>query len=137
MARLPRVVCPGLPHDVTQPGNRRERTIFDEGDNARYPDLPAESSARARADVRANCPIPIHVHIIPVPSDRDGLRRTSADLHRRTTGFTNARERTTGHSWQGRSGLEAMDETHPVTAVRHVTLDGVRVRLVKQARDRP
>ncbi len=135
MARLARVVIPGLPHLVTQRGNRRERTFFEEDDYALYLDLLADSSARAGAEVWAYCLMPNHVHIILVPSDRDGLRRTFADLHRRYTGFINARARTTGHLWQGRYGSVAMDETHLLTAVRYVTLDPVRARLVAQARD--
>jgi len=31
MARLPRFVLPGVPHHVTQRGNRRERTFFEDG----------------------------------------------------------------------------------------------------------
>lgn len=47
MARLPRVVLPGLPHHVTQRGNRRERTLFEEGDYELYLDLLAEAAARS------------------------------------------------------------------------------------------
>jgi len=32
MARLARVVAPGVAHHVTQRGNRRQRTFFAEGD---------------------------------------------------------------------------------------------------------
>jgi hypothetical protein len=39
MARLPWLVIPGLPHHVTQRGNRRARTFFEEGDYALYRDL--------------------------------------------------------------------------------------------------
>jgi putative transposase len=81
---------------VTQRGNRRERTFFEEGDYALYRDLLAESSTRARTEVWAYCLMPNPVHIILVPSDEDGLRRTFADLHRRYTGFVNERARTTG-----------------------------------------
>ncbi len=104
MARLARLVVPGLPHHVTQRGNRRERTFFEEGDYALYRDLLADSSTRARTEVWAYCLMPNHVHLILVPVDEDGLRRTLADLHRRYTGFINARARTTGHLWQGRYG---------------------------------
>ena len=34
MARLPRVVIPGIPHHVTQRGNGRARTFFEQGDFA-------------------------------------------------------------------------------------------------------
>ena len=46
MARIPRFVLPGHPHHVTQRGNRRERTFFEEGDYALYLDLLAKSSQR-------------------------------------------------------------------------------------------
>ena len=137
MARLARIVIPGLPHHVTQRGNRRGQTFFQEGDYALYLDLLAESCAKARAEVWAYCLMPNHVHIILVPSDEDGLRRTFADLHRRYTGFVNARARTTGHLWQGRFGSVAMDDAHLLTAVRYVSLNPVRARLVKRAQDWP
>jgi enamine deaminase RidA (YjgF/YER057c/UK114 family) len=42
MARLPRIVLPGIPHHVTQRGNRRERTFFEDGDFTLYLDLLAD-----------------------------------------------------------------------------------------------
>ncbi|MDF2371371.1 MAG: transposase [Rhizobiaceae bacterium] len=77
--------------------------------------------------------MPNHVHIILVPSEADGLRRTFADLHRRYTGYVNARARTTGHLWQGCYG--SVDETHLFHAIRYVTLNPVRAGLVKRAED--
>ena len=137
MARLARIVVPGLPHHVTQRGNRRERTFFEDGDYALYLDLLAEASARAQTEIWAYCLMPNHVHIILVPSDEDGLRRTFADLHRRYTGFVNARARVTGHLWQGRYGSVVMDEEHLLNAVRYVTLNPVRAKLARRARDWP
>lgn len=135
MARLARIVVPGLPHLVTQRGNRGEPTFFEEDDYALYLDLLADSSARARTKVWAYCLMPNHVHMIVAPSNEDGLRQTFADLHRRYTSFINARARTTGHLWQGRYGSVVMDEAHLLTAIRYVTLNPVRAQLVKRARD--
>ena len=42
MARLARLVIPGLPHHVTQRGNRRQQTFFNDGDYAAYVELMAE-----------------------------------------------------------------------------------------------
>lgn len=39
MARLARVVVPGLPHHVTQRGNRRQEVFFSPEDYAAYRDL--------------------------------------------------------------------------------------------------
>jgi hypothetical protein len=36
MARLARIVVPGLPHHVTQRGNRREAIFFEDGDHEVY-----------------------------------------------------------------------------------------------------
>lgn len=137
MVRLPRLVIPGVPYHVTQRGNRRGPTFFEEGDYALYRDLLAAAADKAEAQVWCYCLMPNHVHLIVVPSDEDGLRRTFADAHRRYTGFINARQRWTGHLWQGRFGAVAMDEAHLVNAVRYVSLNPVRARLVGRAEDWP
>lgn len=104
MARLARLVIPGLPYHVTQRGNRRQQTFFGDGDYALYRDLLAAAAERAQTRVWSYCLMPNHVHLIVVPSHADGLRQTFADAHRRYTGFINARHRWTGHLWQGRFG---------------------------------
>ena len=135
MARLARIVLPDIPYHVTQRGNGRSQTFFEEDDCALYLDLVARAAQRASAEIWCYCLMPNHVHIIIVPSDIDGLRRTFADAHRRYTGFINARRRTTGHLWQGRFGAVAMDEPHLAAAVRYVSLNPVRARLVSRAQD--
>jgi len=51
MARLRRFVLPGIPHHVTQRGNRRERTFFEDGDYELYLDLLADAARRARTEI--------------------------------------------------------------------------------------
>ena len=126
MARLSRVVIPGVPHHVTQRGNRRERTFFEDGDYQLYLDLLAEAAWAAGVEVWAYCLMPNHVHLIVTPSDEDGLWRTFRKVHRHNTGYINARMRTSGHLWQGRYGSVAMDEGHLISALRHVALNPVR-----------
>jgi putative transposase len=130
MARLARLVIPGLPHHVTQRGNGRARTFFGDGDYALYRDLLAESCQAAGVDIWAWVLMPNHVHLILAPQDADGLRRALAPVHRRYAGVIHARRRRTGHFWQGRFGAVAMDEAHLAAAVRYVALNPVRARLV-------
>jgi putative transposase len=137
MARLARIVLPGVPYHVTQRGNRRQQTFFEDGDYALYRDLLAEAARRAGASVWCYCLMPNHVHLIVVPADEDGLRRTFAEAHRRYTGYINARHRWTGHLWQGRFGAVAMDEPHLAAAARYVALNPVRARLVARAEHWP
>jgi putative transposase len=133
MARLPRLVLPGIPYHVTQRGNRREQTFFCDEDYALYRSLLGAAARKAGTEVWSYCLMPNHVHLIVVPSDTDGLRATFADAHRRYTAHINARERWTGHLWQGRFGAVAMDEDHLAAAARYVALNPVRARLVESA----
>jgi putative transposase len=135
MARLPRIVLPGIPHHVTQRGNRRERVFFEDGDYELYLDLLSDAAVRAGVAIWSYCLMPNHVHLIAVPSDEDGLRRTFRYVHRHYTGYINARLRVTGHLWQGRFSSVAMDEAHLVSALRYVALNPVRARLVERAED--
>jgi putative transposase len=135
MARLPRLVLPGVPHHVTQRGNRREKTFFEGGDYALYLDLLADAASRANVEIWSYCLMPNHVHIVATPTDEDGLWRTFRYVHRHYTGFINARMRVTGHLWQGRFSSVAMDEVHLVAALRYIALNPVRARLVGQAQE--
>jgi putative transposase len=135
MARLARVVVPGIAHHVTQRGNGRARTFFSNEDYALYRDLLAEHCRRADVEVWAWCLMPNHVHLVLVPSDSDGLRRALAAMHRRYAGVIHARRLRSGHFWQGRFGAVAMDEDHLAAALRYVSLNPVRARLVARAQD--
>ncbi len=135
MARLARLVVPGLPHHVTQRGNGRSRTFFGDRDYALYHDLLAENCREAGVAVWAWCLMPNHVHLVMVPGDSDGLRRALAATHGRYASLVNARRGRTGHFWQGRFGCVAMDEAHLAAAIRYVALNPVRARLVKRPQD--
>ena len=137
MARIARLVVPDVPHHVTQRGNRRETTFFEDADYRLYRDMLAVAAAKAGAEIWAYCLMPNHVHVIVTPTDEDGLRRTFGDLHRRYTAHINARHRWTGHLWQARFGSVAMDEDHLIAAIRYVLLNPVRARLVARAEDWP
>ena len=135
MARLPRAVFPGHPHHVTQRGNGRARTFFDDDDYTLYRQWLGEHCRAAGVAVWSWVLMPNHVHLILVPEDEDGLRRALAPLHRRYAGHVHARLRRTGHFWQGRFGCVAMDEDHLAAAVRYVALNPVRAGLTERASD--
>jgi putative transposase len=114
MARLARIVVPGLPHHVTQRGNRREAIFFEDGDHEIYLDLLAEQALKADVAVWAYCLMPNHVHLILKPTEADALGRAVGEAHRRYTNFINACGRWTGHLFQSRFAsvvLEAQGQT--------------------------
>src|SRR6266566_4301224 len=135
MARLARIVIPGVPHHVTQRGNRRQAVFFGEEDYQTYLDLLAEHCRAAGVEVWAWCLMPNHVHLMLVPPEPDGLRRALARAHRHYAGVIQARRKRSGHFWQGRFGAVAMDEEHLAAALRYVSLNPVRARLVERAQD--
>jgi len=135
MARIARIVLPGVPHHVTQRGNRRAPVFFEDGDYLQYLTLLSDSAQKAGTEVWSYCLMPNHVHLILTPNHEDGLRATLGDAHRRYTRFINARHKWTGHLWQGRFGSVALDEDHLAHAVRYVALNPVRAKLVRRARD--
>ena len=60
MARLARVVIPGLPHHVTQGGNGGSRTFFGDADYAFYRDLLTRHCREAGVEIWAWALMPIH-----------------------------------------------------------------------------
>ncbi len=137
MTRIARIVVPGLPHHVTQRGNRRATVFFEAGDYELYRDWLGQSCRKFGVSVWAYCLMPNHVHLILTPQDSGGLALALARTHRLYAGFVNARARQTGHLFQGRFGSVAMDEEHLMVAARYVALNPVRARLVAQAPDWP
>ena len=131
MARLARVVAPGLPHHITQRGNRRQQTFFCDEDYQSYLELMAEWCAAHEVEIWAYCLMPNHVHLIAVPHSADGLRRAIGEVHRRYTRMVNFREGWRGHLWQGRFASFVLDEPYLLTAARYVELNPVRAGLIK------
>ena len=75
MPRFARLVVPGLPHHVTQRGNRRQQTFFCDEDYAAYVELMADWCRERGVQVWAYCLMPNHIHLIAVPQSEDGLAR--------------------------------------------------------------
>ena len=131
MARIARVVAPGLPHHVTQRGNRRQETFFREEDYVEYIRLMSEWCSCWKVEIWAYCLMPNHVHMIMVPESEEGLRRAIGEAHRRYTRLVNFREGWRGHLWQGRFASFPLGEQYLLAAVRYVELNPVRAGFVK------
>ena len=133
MARLARYVIPGIPHHVTQRGNGRQQTFFGEEDYTAYRDLLAMHCAAHGVAVWSWVLMPNHVHLVLVPDHVDALRGALSKVHRAYAGRIHAREKRTGHFWQGRFGCVAMDEPHLLAALRYVALNPLRAGMVDRA----
>jgi len=137
MARIARAVAPGIPHHVTQRGNRRQQTFFNDEDCQSYLELMSEWCMKFQVETWAYCLMPNHIHLIVVPETKDGLNRAIGEAHRRYTRRINFREGWRGHLWQGRFSSFIMEEGYLLACTRYVELNPVRSGLVKKPEDWP
>jgi REP-associated tyrosine transposase len=126
-----------MPHHVTQRGNRRQQTFFNDADYAAYLELMAEWCREEGVEVWSHCLMPNHIHLIAVPRTEESLRRAIGEAHRRYTRRINFREKWRGYLWQGRFASFVMDEAYLLAAARYVELNPVRAGLVACAKDWP
>ncbi len=135
MARIARIVGPGLPHHVTQRGNRRQTTFFTDDDYNYYLSLLGEWCTCYGVWVWSYCLMPNHVHLIVVPQQEDGLKLAIGETHRRYTRRVNFRMGWRGHLWQGRFSSCAMDEKYLLSAARYVERNPVVAGIVSKPGD--
>jgi len=134
MARLARVVIPGVPHHVTQRGNRQLPIFFNDSDRSLYLKLVRDGCDAADVRCLGWCLMDNHVHLILVPSDADGLRAALGEAHRRYTRHVNTREGWRGFLFQGRFASYPMDDSHLMAAIRYVENNPVAAGLVRSAK---
>ena len=104
MARMGRVVASGLPHHVTQRGNRRMQTFFADEDYRHYLALASEWYARFDVSVWAYCLMPNHWHLVLYPEKDGDLAKFMGWLSNTHTRRWHTAEKTIGHGhlYQGR-----------------------------------
>ena len=129
MARLSRITVPGLPHHVTQRGNRQQALFTEPGDYALYRDLLAERCRANGVACWAYCLMPNRVHLVLTPADAGALSRAVGEAHRRFTAFVNARARTTGASVPRALRLVCDGRRPFPQRVRYLAFNPVRARL--------
>ena len=132
MARMARAVAPGMPHHITQRGNRRQQTFFNAEDSLANLDLMSTWCIKYQVEIWTYCLMPNHVHLIAVPTTTDGLARAIGEAHRRYTRRVNFREGWRGHLWQERFSSFVMDEQYLLACARYIELNPVRAGLVEK-----
>ena len=129
MPRIARIIAPGIPHHVTQRGNRRMETFFCDEDYQVYLALMAEWRRKFNVSVWCYCLMPNHIHLIAVPETEEGLRMAIGEAHRRYSVMINRRQKWTGHLWQGRFSSFPMDEAYLLAAAKYFEMNPVRANL--------
>jgi len=135
MPRMARVVVPGYPHHITQRGNRRQQTFFEDSDYLAYIDLLSTLKDMAGVDIWAYCLMPNHVHVVAVPAHKQSLAKLFGTAHHRYARRINSLNEWQGHLWQERFRSSVMDEEHLLAAVRYIELNPVRAGLCSFAEE--
>ncbi len=133
MPRVARSVFAGVPHHVTQRGNRRENVFFSDEDRRVYLAWLGDYCQKHSVEILAYCLMPNHVHLVLVPERDDGLERALKPLHMRYAQRVNRKRGWKGHLWQGRFFSSALDEAYLWAALRYVERNPVRAKLARKA----
>ena len=130
MPRTARIVIPGIPHHITQRGNRRQNTFFSDSDYFIYLSTMAASCEKQRVEIWCYCLMPNHIHLIAVPETEESLSRAIGEAHRSYTCYINEKKNWKGYLWQGRFSSFPMDDQHLLSAACYIELNPVRAGLV-------
>jgi len=137
MPRIARVVIPGVPHHITQRGNRGEDVFLTDAGRRRYLALLEEYAPKHGLSILAYCLMTNHVHLVAVPQDADSLAATLKPVHTRYAQYFNWSQQTAGILWHGRFYSCPMDDAHMWQAVRYVERNPVRAGLSVHAEQYP
>jgi putative transposase len=116
----------GLPHHVTQRGNRRTDVFVDAEDRHLYLELLREYSNHHRLRVWDYALMTNHTHLIVVPEAARSLSDTMRDTHGTYAVMFNRKYGFSGHLWQARFYSCILDDAHLWHAVRYVERNPVR-----------
>ena len=135
MARIARIVIPGIPHHVTQRGNRRQTTFFTVNDYELYLDLMSVACRAHQVEVWAYCLMTNHIHLIATPAKENSLTLAMSQAHTAYARIINDRYGWKGCFWQGRFFSTPMDTAYTLATARYVEMNPVRAGLVQNPAD--
>ncbi|MDQ6965563.1 MAG: transposase [Mariprofundaceae bacterium] len=125
----------GVPHHITQRGNRRDDVFFSDEDRQIYLEWVHAYSKKFDVDILAYCLMSNHIHLVAVPNLEGGLQRVLKPLHMRYAQRVNRAHGWKGHLWQGRFFSSPLDDAYLWSAIRYVERNPIRVGLAERAED--
>jgi len=136
MPRIARVCAEGHPHHITQRGNNKEQTFFDDEDRQFYLDALQRYKDRHGMKILAYCLMENHIHILAMPERETSLARGIGGTNLLYTQYINRKYKRSGRLWQNRFFSSVVEKEPYLWAVmRYIEQNPVRVNLVKKAED--
>lgn len=132
MARLPRIVVPGLPVHVIQRGNNRQAVFFAEEDFRKYLNELALASDEYECLIHAYVLMTNHIHMLVTPTTETTLSLMMQSIGRKYVRYINGAYRRSGTLWEGRFKSALVEsEQYFLTCSRYIELNPVRAGMVK------
>ena len=133
MARLPRLIIPGLPHLVIQRGNNRQPVFLDDDDRACFLSLLGDYAQQFQVAIHAYLLLDSEVGLLMTPQTPAGLAGFMQAVGRRYGRVFNDRHGRTGTLWDGRYRSTVLEpETHLLPCMVHMDQAPVLAGLVDQ-----
>jgi len=130
MARLPRLIVPGVPMHIIQRGNNREACFFSDQDYTVYLDKLKDYSKKYDVSVHAYVLMTNHVHLLVTPHTDHGISHLMQSLGRYYVRYINSVYDRTGTLWEGRfKSTLVSDERYLLTVSRYIELNPVRANM--------
>jgi putative transposase len=135
MARIARIIAPGLPHLVTQHGNFDAAIFACDEDYEYFRRLMRDEMKRAYVDIWAWALLPARFHLLVTPSDAQGLANSMANITRQYASWVNRKSQRRGHLFGGRYSSIVLGEDKIEPAFRYIVMAPVRAGLSNRAED--
>ncbi|MFH1798084.1 MAG: transposase [Candidatus Omnitrophota bacterium] len=135
MPRIARIVVLDFPHHITQRGNNKTTTFFDDEDYIRYLTLLEKYKTKYYLDIASYTLMPNHIHVKAIPKQHDSFSKTFNYTQMCYTQYFNKKYKKIGHLWQSRFFSCPLDEQHSYAVTQYIELNSVRAKLVKNPDD--
>ncbi|KKW68140.1 hypothetical protein AAV94_06625 [Lampropedia cohaerens] len=136
MARLPRLVIPGLPHHVILRGINAAPVFVDDADFTFWCDMLADQLKAQPIHLHAYALLPSRIHLLVTPADAGILSRFMQALGRRYVRYFNQRHGRFGTLWEGRYRAGPMQPTpHVLNVMTYLDWLPVTQGLAERPRD--
>lgn len=126
MARLPRLIVPGIPHHIVQRGNRNQTVFFSDSDRYRYMLLIRNAACEYGISFLSWCLMDNHVHLIAIPEMEKSFASCFRKAHSQYSYYVNSQHDWRGHLWQCRFHSSPLGPSYLYNAIRYVEQNPVR-----------
>ena len=135
MSRKARFVVPGIPHHITQRGNRRNNLFFTDNDRKQFLFWLEEAARKSSTSILAYCLMTNHIHIAAVPEHKESLHLTLKAVFTKYAMRINRIHEWSGYVVQNRFYSSPLDNDHAMACVAYIENNPVRAKLVQTAEE--